>query len=495
MKKKLLILGLAGVMFTACDPVMDKGTYESTTITSENFLNGATFAQFDKVIADDGTESYVPSETGNYIQYDFSNVPAVTISYIDKKGETKVLSYGRAGGLFYYLPSRGSEPLQTLYFSYINADGTEVVAEKQFTLKVAQTLDPAVEVLVSDKGVKKWKWMPTNVNNGAVWGNGAYPLGEQDGSLDINNAWWGCGVIDSECPNTFADQTNHAGDKYDQIKGECYGLSYMEFSEDGTLTAYSYEGVKINEGTFSITNYNNNEITDPDMNSRGTLETSAGAILWPFTINTDGQQPTTFKIGYLDASRMILFCEGKNGEATWWSFMSDDDPAILALHDWHWKPTEVNNGAVWGNGQVPMGPFDGTGALQGAWWGCGVNGSDCPNTFADQMNHAGPSYVAGEEYSTSKMVFNVDESTITVYDKDGKQIRQGSFSVDLTPNPETNSIGTMTTSQGLILWPFAINTDGFEPTTFEIGYLSSDALILVYPRTEAGESTWWSFGK
>lgn len=82
-------MGLAGVMFTACDPVMDKGTYESTTITSENFLNGATFAQFDKVIADDGTESYVPSETGNYIQYDFSNVPAVTISYIDKKGRRK----------------------------------------------------------------------------------------------------------------------------------------------------------------------------------------------------------------------------------------------------------------------------------------------------------------------------------------------------------------------------------------------------------------------
>ena len=320
MKKTLLILGLAGVMFTACDPVMDKGTYESTTITSENFLNGATFTQFDKVIADDGTESYVPSETGNYIQYDFSNVPAVTISYIDKNGETKVLSYGRAGGLFYYLPSRGSEPLQTLYFSYINADGTEVVAEKQFTLKVAQALEPAVEILVSDKGVKKWKWMPTEVNGGAVWGNGAYCEGEQDGSLAINGSWWGCGV------------------------------------EDGT----------------------------------------------------------------------------------------------------------------------------------------------CPDKFSGQMQHAGASYIAGEEYSTSKMVFNADQATITLFDKDGKQIRQGSYSVDLTPNPDKFSIETLNTSAGAILWPFAINQGGMEPTSFEIGYLGSDAMVLIFAPegTDAyGECTWWSFGK
>ena len=113
------------------------------------------------------------------------------------------------------------------------------------------------------------------------------------------------------------------------------------------------------------------------------------------------------------------------------------------------------------------------------------------------MNHAGPAYVAGEEYSTSKMVFNEDESTITIYDKDGNKIREGSFSLDMTPNPEQSSIGTLNTSEGTILWPFAINTNGFQPTTFQIGYLSSDALILIYPRPDIAnpESTWWSFGK
>lgn len=497
MKKTLLILGLAGVLLTSCDPVMDKGTFVSDTQTAETLLNGATFAQFNKVKADDGTESYVPANDGNYIQYNIPGVSAVTISY-EKNGEQKTLSYGRAGGMFYYLPARGSDPLQTLYFSYINQDGTEVVAKKEFTLQVAQALDPAVKVLVSNKGTKKWKWMPTSKENGAVWGNGGYPLGIQDGSINIEGAWWGCGVIGGDANGDFSGQDGHTGGKYDDIKGECYALSYMEFSEDGTITTYSNEGVKINEGTFSITNYNNNEITDASTNSRGILETSAGAILWPFSINTNGKQPTQFKIAYLDASRMILFAEGgESWECTWWSFMSDDDPGgILSSHDWHWRPTDVNGGgAVWGNGGCPMGPQDGTTSINGAWWGCGVNDGDCKNKFSDQMNHAGPAYVAGEEYSTSKMVFNEDESTITIYDKDGNKIREGSFSLDMTPNPEQSSIGTLNTSEGTILWPFAINTNGFQPTTFQIGYLSSDALILIYPRPDAGESTWWSFGK
>lgn len=496
MKKTLLILGLAGVLFTSCDPVMDKGTFESAPMTSESLLNGATFAQYNKVTADDGTESYVPAEDGNYIQFNFPGVSAVT-AYYEKNGEKKTLSYGRAGGMIYFMPSRGSEPLQTLYFSYLNPDGTEVVAQKQFTLQVAQALDPAVKVLVSNKGMKKWRWMPTETNSGAVWGNGGW-MGEQDGSLVINGGWWGCGVEDGDCPATFSSQANHAGGKYDEIKGETYALSYMEFNEDGSLNTFDPDGKAITTGTFSIKDYNNNEITNQANHSRGTLETSAGAILWPFAINTEGMQPTAFQIGYLDVSRMILIY--KNGttddaECTWWSFMSDDDPeGILASHDWHWKPTTVNNGAVWGNGGW-MGAQDGTGNINGGWWGCGVEDGDCPNTFSGQMQHAGPAYVAGEEYSTSKMVFNEDEASITVYGKDGNQIRQGSFSVDWAPT-ETR-MGTLNTSEGAILWPFAINTEGMMPTAFQIGYLGNDALILIYKNgtTDDAECTWWSFGK
>lgn len=504
MKKTLLIFALAGVVFTSCDPLKAEGDFDSENLTSESLLNGASFAQFDAVKDDAGNISYTPSQTGNYIQYDIPNVPAVTIYYL-KNGEKKTLSYGKSGGMIYYLPSRGSDPVQSIYFSYLNEDGTEVVAEKQFTLNVAQALDPAVKILVSNTGVKKWKWMPTNVSGGAVWGNGGYLAGEQNGGPDINGAWWGCGVDDSDCADTFSTQSNHAGGRYEEIKGECYALSYMEFNEDGSLTAYSPDGDKINEGSFSIKNYNNNEITNTDNFSRGTLETSEGAILWPFAINTGGEQPTAFEIGYLDVSRMVLIyaAPGTGGwsECTWWSFMSDDDASgILASHDWHWKPTEVNGGAVWGNAGYLAGSQDGTGAINGAWWGCGVEDGplDADNRFSSQTTHTGGIDASGETYSNSKMVFNEDEASITVFDNEGNQIRQGSFSLDMTPNADTFSIGNLNTSEGAILWPFAINTGGYQPTSFEIGYLGSDAMILIYAAPGTGgwsECTWWSFGK
>lgn len=105
MKKILLTLGIAaGVLFTSCDPLMDKGSFDYENMTAESLLNGATFAQFNQVTDDQGNVSYVPSETGNYIQYNIPNVSAVNIFY-EKNGERKQLSYGRAGGMFYFLPS------------------------------------------------------------------------------------------------------------------------------------------------------------------------------------------------------------------------------------------------------------------------------------------------------------------------------------------------------------------------------------------------------
>ncbi len=503
MKKTLMILALAGGVFlSSCDPQKAEGVFDPVNITEDTLLKGAEFSQYDAVKDDAGNITYVPSSTGNYIQYNFPEVQAVNIFYLKKNGERKTLSYGRSGGMFYYLPARGSDELNSLYFSYINTDGTEIVAEKQFTLKVAAELEPAVKILVSDAGVKKWKWMPTSANGGAVWGNGGYLAGEQDGSDNINGAWWGCGVIDGTCGDTFEGQTQHAGDRWPAIKGECYALSYMEFNEDGSLTAYSEDGTKMNEGSFSVKDFNNNQVTNADTFSRGILETSEGAILWPFAINTGGMMPTSFEIGWLDPSRMILIYAdpgtGAWSECTWWSFMSGDDPAALAVHEWHWKPTDVNGGAVWGNGGYLAGSQNGTGAINGAWWGCGVNDGECPDTFAGQMGHAGAAYIEGEEYSYSKMVFDDEDGTVTVYGKDGNELRAGSFSLDTTPNPDNFTVGTLETSEGAILWPFAINTGGQMPTSFEVGYLGPDAMILIYAAPGTGawsECTWWSFGK
>lgn len=509
MKKSLLILTLAGILsgtaLTSCDPLKAEGDFVVTTITEENLMTGATFAQFDQIKDDNGNIQYVPSETGNYIQFSVPSVQAINVYYLNPTGDKRLLSYGRNGGMFYLKPARGSEPLTTFSFEYITADNDTLKAERQFTLEVAQALDPALKVLVSNEGSKKWKWMPTKVNGGAVWGNAGYLAGPQEGGLDINGAWWGCGVEDGDCADKFSSQTQHAGDKYDLIKNQCYALSYMVFNEDGSLNTYSPEGNEITKGSFTIADYNNNEIINEETSSRGTITTSEGAILWPFAINTDGMMPTEFQINYLDPTRMVLVYAapgtGAWSECTWWSFMSDDDPgALLASQEWHWSPTSVNGGAVWGNAGYAAGSQAGDGSINGAWWGCGPNDGECVDTFAGQAQHAGTKYdqFVGDTYTASKMVFNSDEGILTVFNENGEQIRQGSFSIDNTPDPDVFSLGKLTTSEGGILWPFAINTGGMMPTEFNIGYLSADKMILIYAAPDTGawsECTWWSFGK
>lgn len=509
MKKSLLILTLAGTIagtaLTSCDPLKAEGDFKVSDITTENLLAGATFGQFDQIKDDNGNIQYVPSETGNYIQYNIPSVQAVNIYVLKADGDKRVLSYGRSGGMIYYYPSRGSDPQQTIYFEYIQGTGESIVAEKTFTLNVAQALDGGMKALVSEAGSKKWKWMPTKVNGGAVWGNGGYAPGPQDGGLDINGSWWGCGVNDGNCPDTFSGQTQHAGDKYDQFKGQCDALSYMVFNEDGSLNTFDPDGNSITTGSFTISGYDNNNIVNEETFSRGTLGTSEGAILWPFAINTGGMMPTEFEIGWLDPMRMVLIYAapdtGAWSECTWWSFMSDDDPgAALASQEWHWKATSVNGGAVWGNGGYAAGAQSGDGSINGAWWGCGTEDGECGDKFSGQTQHAGDKYdqYKGDTYNASKMVFNSDEGILTVFNENGEQIRQGSFSVDKTPNAETFSNGILNTSAGLILWPFAINTGGEMPTSFEIGYLGQDAMILIYAAPDTGawsECTWWSFGK
>lgn len=511
MKKELLIIALAGVVLTSCDPLKAEGDFDVKQITEQNILEGATFKQYNAIKDENGNVTYEPCENGNVIEYNLPNVQAVNIYYINKSGDKKILTYGRSGGMFTYQPARGSDPVQTLYFAFTNIDGTEVVAEKQFTLQPAQELEPAVALLVSDDGSKVWRWMATTVNDGgAVWGNGGYCAGPQDGSDNINGAWWGCGVEDGNCKDKFSGQTKHAGGKYDQFVGQTYALSSMVFNEDGSVMTYSPEGVEITSGTFSVTNFKNNEITNDETSSRGTLNTSAGSILWPFAINKDGMMPEQFEIGWLDAGRLILLYAdpgtGAWGECTWWSFKSGDDPQVLASHDWHWKPTNVNvnegypQGGVWGNGGYLAGAQSGDGSINGAWWGCGINDGECKDTFSGQTTHAGGQYdkYEGDTYAKSKMVFNVEDLTVTVFDQNGNQTRQGSFALDLTPNPSNFSVGTLNTSAGAILWPFAINTDGMQPTSFEVGYLGPDGMVLIYaaPGSGAwGECTWWSFGK
>ena len=150
------------------------------------------------------------------------------------------LASGSAGGVFNFVPARGSDPNQTVYFKYINANLEEVVATHDFTVEVAQELKPEIRFLASnDYGKKIWKWDPTVT--GVVWGNMGYCGGAgADVGISGNGQWWGV-VAESETEagsgNGFLQQLQHTHDGAYHGDGDV-DKSYMIFTEDGILTSY-----------------------------------------------------------------------------------------------------------------------------------------------------------------------------------------------------------------------------------------------------------------
>ena len=493
MKKIYLFLVTIAVSmaFVSCDPQKDNVDPNGNIYTAEQLAQQIKFYQFDK----DGN----PQVDGNYIRYE-SSLQSVQFFVYNKKGEESILASGPCGS-FELKPGRGQEPLQTFYFRSVNEDGTRVQGQCQLTVEVAKDLSPEMKIICSNAGSKKWYWSPTSANGGAVWGNGGYQAGAQDGSENINGAWWGCGVEDGDCGDKFSSQLNHSA--AGAITGEEYSTSYMQFNEDGTIVKFDKDGNEMATGSFSLTDWKGGEAIDA-LGNVAYLNTSAGAILWPYAINKNGFKPERFEVAYLSLDRMVLIYadEGTGGwsECTWWSFCAKDDTeGFLTNNDaakWYWSPTTVNGGAVWGNGGYQAGAQDGSGNINGAWWGCGVEDGGCGDKFSSQLNHSAAGAITGEEYSTSYMQFSAD-GTISKFDNNGKELGSGTFSWQMGPTAGGN-IGTLNTSAGAILWPYAINKGGFQPEAFEIGYISNKKLVLIYADEGTGgwsECTWWSFEK
>ena len=490
MKKIIFSLIASAAILSACDPSTDSKEWsghktESFTIQTKQYDLNA-----------DGT--YTEAAEGNYIEFFTSPSTIVDVYYITSKGVEFSLAKGKPSGMLELKPARGSEPLQTIYFKSREMDGSSVTMETKVTVKVATDLSPEVKLLASNSGTKKWKWMPTEVNGGACWGNAGYGAGAQAGDGTINGAWWGCGPVDLNCPNTFADQLQHSAEG--KLTGEEYSTSCMEFNENGTIDKYDLDGNKIGSGTFSVDGYSNGDPIDGKMNV-GYLNTSAGAILWPYSINTGGGQPERYEIAYLSVDRMILIWAaagtGDWAECTWWSFASDDDIAgCLTSTKWGWEPTAVNGGASWGNAGYGAGAQAGDDNINGAWWGCGPVDLNCANTFADQLQHSAVGALTGEEYSTSYMEFTED-GLVNKYDLDGAKLNKTDKTWSITKGATHAGIATLNTAEGAILWPYSINTGGGQPTAFEVGYASSKKLVLIWAAEGTGdwaECTWWSFG-
>ena len=505
MKKSILLFAVALGMLTACDPIKEDGTMDIDSYTSSNLLDGAEFSQY----ADQACTT--PKADGNWIKYNIPNVSGIYIYYVKPDGSEFKLTSGAAGGVFNFVPARGSDPNQTVYFRYINANNEETIATHEFTVEVAAELKPEVRFIASNAyGKKTWKWdtqsYPDQWFAGAVWGNLGYTPGDGDSFVNGGNGiWWGAK------PEELTGQLQHSDTGV--ATGEEDPNAYMVFTEDGLVNTYTADGTIIRGGTYEIKDWspeNPHQVNGVNWHI-GTLVTDKPAILFPFKINGGGTTVTSFEIMQLtpDEMKLIYADAGTGGwsEATWWAFRSnsDGDGCLTGYDkkDWTWDtqsyPDQWFAGAVWGNfGYTPGDGDSFVNAGNGIWWGAK------PEELTGQLQHSDTGTATGEESAAAYMTFTSD-GLITTYAADGSEIRGGTYEItEWNPDKPTQvngvnwNIGKMTTNQPAILFPFKINGGGTTVTSFEIMQLTNEKMKLVYADEGTGgwsEATWWAFKK
>ncbi len=167
---------------------------------------------------------------------------------------------------------------------------------------------------------------------------------------------------------------------------------------------------------------------------------------------------------------------------------------------WKWDTEFRSDGGAWGN--LGYAPGDGDSFVNdgnGIWFGCP------PDDLESQLQHSDTGSATGEESVDAYMEF-YEDGTILTYSAGGNQIRSGSFSVSGYTGERNHasvdgsqaawSLGTLTTTEGAILFPFQINGGGTKPTNFEIMQLDANHLKLIYApagTSSWGEATWWAF--
>lgn len=163
-------------MLTACNPQKEEKGFDVTNLTSDQLLSGATFSQYNAIKDEAGNIiDYEEAADGNWIKYNIPSVSSVYIFYLKPDGTEFKLASGSAGGMFNFVPARGSDTNQTVYFRFINQNGEEVIASKDFTLQVAGELEMPVRFIASnDYGEKVWTWDAggdSDAGEGRCWGN------------------------------------------------------------------------------------------------------------------------------------------------------------------------------------------------------------------------------------------------------------------------------------------------------------------------------------
>jgi hypothetical protein len=172
---------------------------------------------------------------------------------------------------------------------------------------------------------------------------------------------------------------------------------------------------------------------------------------------------------------------------------------------WKWDTDYLEDGSIWGClGYVADSPENFVnGGYGGLWFGTS------PEGLLDQLQHSEDGVATGEESSSAYMEF-YDDGKIITYDAGGNEIRSGKYSVSdydgtrhvasAEGSYENWSYGTLTTTEGAILFPFMINWRDNDwdplPTQFEILQLDANHLKLLCPQEGVGAwgtATWWAF--
>ena len=489
MKKTIFFLMAAAGILTACDPSQSEKDFDPVSLAASDVESAVYITQTDA----NGN----PAADGNYFTYTTNPSMMVSIFNLDSEGAENQLARGYSG-TFAIKPKRGSDPNQTFYVRTVNSDNSEVIITKQYTVYVQQELDPELRLLASDVyGKKIWKW-DTSVT-GAVWGNMGYCGGAgADVGISGNGQWWGVGLDESGELSEFMNQLQHTPDN--AAHGDESIDAYMEFTDDGVSTCYDKDGNMIRTGKFSVSGYNPNGEWKV-----GDLVTTS--ILWPYEINSGGNNPGTFEIVYLTADKMTLVYPdggdygslGNWGEATFWHFCSSSDIEGMAVgygktasKDWTWDYDGTNT--VWGN----MGYCGGSGAdvgtaHNGQWWGV-TNEEE----FMGQLNHTNDGAAHGDE-SMDAFFSLASDGSIKRYAGNGSLINSGKFEFDTSVANEWK-VANLKTTAGTILFPYEINSGGNMPTSFEVVYLTGSKMCLVYPdggdfssNGSWGEATYWHF--
>jgi len=159
-----------------------------------------------------------------------------------------------------------------------------------------------------------WTWDYDGKNT--VWGNMGYCGGSgTDVGVKHNGEWWG--VVDEE---GFLSQLSQTHDK--TVHGDESMDAYMILTSDGKISRHSANNAVISSGTYVLEEITNN------VWKVANLITTAGSILFPYEINSNGNMPSIFEIVYLTDKKLCLVYPdggdfdalGNWGEATFWHF-------------------------------------------------------------------------------------------------------------------------------------------------------------------------------